>query len=198
MAQSGQKLSLGVYIFPDVEVLDFAGPFEVFSVASEIIGKEKLEVFTIGDSLNSITSIGNLTVIPAKSFDSVEQLDFLVIPGGDGSKRVIENQDSLNQLNRLIQSSRWTMTVCSGARIPAKLGLLNQQQFCTHHEVYDDILKLSPTSIPIRKSRFVQSGDSLFTAAGISAGIDLALHLVSQTFGNEVFQKTKNYMEYEK
>ncbi|HCX74417.1 MAG TPA: AraC family transcriptional regulator, partial [Algoriphagus sp.] len=111
MAQSGQKLSLGVYIFPDVEVLDFAGPFEVFSVASEIIGKEKLEVFTIGDSLNSLTTIGNLTVKPAKSFDSVEQLDFLVIPGGDGSKRVIEKQNSLNQLNRLIQSSRWTMTV---------------------------------------------------------------------------------------
>lgn len=88
------------------------------------------------------------------------------------------------------------MTVCSGSRIPAKLGLLDFKPFCTHRTVYESIALLSPSAIPKPESRFVQSDSKLYTAAGISAGIDLSFFLLENTFGKELALETSHYMEY--
>ncbi|MBY5949973.1 DJ-1/PfpI family protein [Algoriphagus marincola] len=187
---------IGIFIFDNVELLDFAGPLEVFSIVGEIIGKSELEVFTFTDNQSPIKTIHGLSVSADLSLDHLESLDYLVIPGGDGSKQVIQNEGLMNSLEQLILKSEWTMTVCSGARIPAKLGLLADKPFCTHASVYEDLKRMEPTGIPRPDQRFVQSDKKLFSAAGISAGIDLALYLTARTFGKSLAEKTAEYMEY--
>lgn len=187
---------LGIFVFEEVEVLDFAGPFEVFSVAAQLSDYQLLQVSTFGTSQTPIRTKNGLQVIPDTGLDSLESLDFLVIPGGDGTKKIIENPGVLASLQSKINSSQWTMSVCSGSRILGKTGFLDHKAYCTHHEVFESMEEIVPTGMPQPQLRFVQSDRKIWTAAGISAGIDLALHLTELTFGKELATSTANYMEY--
>jgi transcriptional regulator GlxA family with amidase domain len=187
---------LGILIFDDVEVLDFAGPFEVFSVANQLTDYKVLEVNTVALSKEVICAKNGLQVLPDKSLDQLDRLDYLVLPGGDGSKNVIQNQPLMAILQNLVSQTEWTMSVCSGSRILGKSGFLDQNPYCTHHEVYESMDLLVPSGIPKPEQRFIQSDARIWTAAGISAGIDLALHLVEHTFGKELAIATATYMEY--
>ncbi|MFZ9187260.1 MAG: DJ-1/PfpI family protein [Algoriphagus sp.] len=187
---------LGILIFDDVEVLDFAGPFEVFSVANQLTDYKVLEVNTVALSKEVICAKNGLQVLPDKSLDQLDRLDYLVLPGGDGSKNVIQNQPLMAILQNLVSQTEWTMSVCSGSRILGKSGFLDQNPYCTHHEVYESMDLLVPSGIPKPEQRFIQSDARIWTAAGISAGIDLALHLVEHTFGKELALATATYMEY--
>ena len=187
---------LGILIFDDVEVLDFAGPFEVFSVANQLSGYKILEVHTIASNKEVIRAKNGLQVIPDKSLDQLDRLDYLVLPGGDGSKKVIQNQPLMTTLQSLVSQTEWTMSVCSGSRILGKSGFLDQKPYCTHHEVFESMASLVPSGTPKPNHRFIQSDTRIWTAAGISAGIDLALHLVELTFGKELALTTASYMEY--
>jgi transcriptional regulator GlxA family with amidase domain len=120
-----------------------------------------------------------------------------VIPGGDGSKKVIQNRALLDQLQLIIRKSDWAMSVCSGSRILAKTGFLEGKPYCTHHEVFENMKEIVPDGIPKPELRFVQSNDKIWTAAGISAGIDLSLYLLEKTFGEELALETAKYMEYQ-
>ncbi|PZV81557.1 DJ-1/PfpI family protein [Algoriphagus aquaeductus] len=187
---------LGIFVFEEVEVLDFAGPFEVFSVAAQLSDYQLLQVSTFGTSQTPIRTKNGLQVIPDTGLDSLESLDFLVIPGGDGTKKIIQNPGVLASLQSKINSSQWTMSVCSGSRILGKTGFLDHKAYCTHHEVFESMEEIVPTGMPQPQLRFVQSDRKIWTAAGISAGIDLALHLTELTFGKELATLTANYMEY--
>lgn len=187
---------LGILIFDDVEVLDFAGPFEVFSVANQLADYKILEVLTVALNKAVIRAKNGLQVLPDKSLDQLNRLDYLVLPGGDGSKKVIQNQPLMATLQSLVSQAEWTMSVCSGSRILGKSGFLDQKPYCTHHEVFDSMASLVPNGIPKPEHRFIQSDSRIWTAAGISAGIDLALHLVELTFGKELALATATYMEY--
>ncbi|MDO8968110.1 DJ-1/PfpI family protein [Algoriphagus sp.] len=188
---------LGIFIFYEVEVLDFAGPFEVFSVGSQLSDYSLLKVFTFGADDSLIRTKNGLQVKPDFGISELLNLDFLVLPGGDGSKKVIQDSDLLFELESLIQNSRWTMSVCSGSRILAKTGFLKGKPYCTHHEVFESMKEIVPDGIPKPELRFVQSNDKIWTAAGISAGIDLSLYLLEKTFGEELALKTAKYMEYQ-
>lgn len=187
---------LGILIFDDVEVLDFAGPFEVFSVANQLADYKILEVQTIGSNKEVIRAKNGLQVFPDKSLDQLNRLDYLVLPGGDGSKKVIQNQPLMATLQSLVSQTEWTMSVCSGSRILGKSGFLDQKPYCTHHQVFESMASLVPSGIPKTGHRFIQSDTRIWTAAGISAGIDLSLHLVELTFGKELALATATYMEY--
>jgi transcriptional regulator GlxA family with amidase domain len=187
---------LGILIFDDVEVLDFAGPFEVFSVANQLADYQILEVHTVAFNKEVIRAKNGLQVLPDKSLDQLDRLDYLLLPGGDGSKKVIQNQPLMATLQSLVSQTEWTMSVCSGSRILGKLSLLDQKPYCTHHEVFESMASLVPSGIPKPEHRFIQSDSRIWTAAGISAGIDLALHLVELTFGKELALATATYMEY--
>jgi transcriptional regulator GlxA family with amidase domain len=187
---------LGIFIFEEVEVLDFAGPFEVFSVAAQLSDYNLMEVFSFGAADSLIRTVNGLQVKPDFGISALTELDFLVLPGGDGSKKVIQNEDLLAKLQFLIYHSTWTMSVCSGSRILGKTGFLNEKPYCTHHEVYESMAEIVPGGLPKPDLRFVQSDTKIWTAAGISAGIDLALHLLELTFGRELALKTAKYMEY--
>lgn len=189
--------TLGIFLFKNVEVLDFAGPFEVFSVGSQIEGYKDYKVVTFSEDGLKISAVNGLSVNPDYSIDNLPQLDFLVIPGGDGTKQVIQNEQLMKNLKELIDLSKWTMTVCSGSRIPAKLGLLDKNPFCTHHSVYESISSICPSAIPHTDRRFIQSSEKLYTSAGITAGIDLSFYLLQNTFGKPLATATAKYMEYE-
>lgn len=187
---------LGIFIFEEVEVLDFAGPFEVFSVASQLSGYQKLKVFTFGVDQSLIRTVNGLQVIPDYSLENLPSCDFLVIPGGVGSKKVIQQPPVLELLKSHIAQTKWTMSVCSGSRILGKLGLLDDKPFCTHRSTFESMKDVTLNGIPKPELRFVQSSERIYTAAGISAGIDLSLFLVEQTFGLDLAKQTAEYMEY--
>jgi transcriptional regulator GlxA family with amidase domain len=187
---------LGIFIFDEVEVLDFSIPFEVFSVANQLSGYKLLKIKTIAEGKKSITTKNGLKIRADFNLEDISNLDFLVLPGGDGTKKVIENPKAMKILTSFIVQATWSMSVCSGSRILGKAGFLDQKQFCTHHEVFEDMNALVSEGLPRPDLRFVQSDKKIWTAAGISSGIDLALHLTSLTFGNDLAQQVAKYMEY--
>ena len=187
--------NVGIYLFNKVELLDFAGPYEVFSATSQLNGSELFKVFTISEDGGAIKSINGLIVIPDYSFDNHPKVDILIIPGGDGTKNEIKKKKVMEWISKTYESADTMATVCSGARIPAVLGLLDGLEATTHHLVIDDVKKLAPKVTIDHTKRFIDNG-KIMTSGGISAGIDLALHIVKKLYGEEIAQKTIDYMEY--
>ena len=188
--------TLGIFAFDDMEVLDFAGPFEVFSVANQLSGYKLLKIRVASTDKKTIKAKNGLMIKTDFRLSDLENLDYLVIPGGDGTKKVIQKKEVLDEIKKLTSRSTWTMSVCSGSRILGKTGFLDHKPYCTHHEVFDSMKEIVPSGIPKPDLRFVQSDQKIWTAAGISAGIDLALHLTELTFGKELAVQTAAYMEY--
>lgn len=189
------KLNVAIFIFKDAEVLDFAGPFEVFSVASQLHKYELFEVFTLAENKNPVKAINGLSVNPDHTFETAPKIDILIIAGGNGTNQLIHNTQLLEKIKGIHQNTLYTISICSGSRVLGMLGLLNDKPFCTHHEVYDDMKKIAPTGNPQPAKRFVEAG-KIFTSGGISAGIDLSFHIVEKIYGKEVALTTAKYMEY--
>lgn len=187
--------NVGIFLFHDVELLDFAGPYEVFSVTSELNNYELMNVFTVSADGNRIRTVNKLMVLPDYSFENHPSIDILVVPGGVGTKAEIDNSQTLSWVRKSSRSSRITMSVCSGARILGKLGLLDNLESITHHEVIEDLSSIAPNTRIAFGKRYVDNG-SIMTSGGISAGIDLSLHVVEKLFGKEISYKTAAYMEY--
>lgn len=143
-----------------------------------------------------IRTVNGLQVLPDYALENLPLCDFLVIPGGESSKRIIQKPEVLNSLKTRIDHTEWSMSVCSGSRILGKLGYLDSKPFCTHHSVFDSMKEVTPIVYPKPELRFVQSSERIYTAAGISAGIDLSLFLVERTFGVDLARQTAEYMEY--
>lgn len=188
-------IKIAIFLFPEIETLDFCGPLEVFTAANIATGKNHFDVYTFGENTMPITTINGLSVNPDFDIDTVPQPDILVLPGGDGTKAVISNPLLLQKLNVLQEQTRFTFSVCSGARIPAVLGLLDEKKFTTHHSVFDDILKLAPKARARPDNRYIDNG-KILTSAGVTAGIDLSFYLLEKLKGKEVMEKTARYMEY--
>ena len=187
--------NVGIFLFHDVELLDFAGPHEVFSVTSELNNYELMNVFTVSEEGTRIRTVNKLMVLPDYSFENHPSIDILVIPGGVGTKAEINNSLTLSWIKKASLTSKITMSVCSGARILGKLGLLDNLESITHHEVIEDLSSIAPNTKIASGKRYVDNG-SIMTSGGISAGIDLSLHVVEKLFGKEISYKTAAYMEY--
>lgn len=187
--------TIGILLFDDVELLDFAGPYEVFSVANELNDFRLFNVFTISLTGQAIRSVHGMRVLPDYSISNCPDVDILVIPGGDGTKKVIGNALLQEWILATSQKSEITFSVCSGARVLARLGMLNNQEFATHHLVIDDVLSMAHGARINTEKRFVDNG-KIMTSAGISAGIDLALHIVEKLYGPLVRENTRAYIEY--
>ncbi len=188
-------LNVGIFLFDDIELLDLAGPYEVFSVTSELNDYQLFKVFTITQDGREIKTVNGLKVLPDYSFDNHPAIDILVIPGGVGTKLEMNKPAVLEWIDRNYQSSQLTFSVCSGARILGKLGLLDNLESTTHHEVIPHLQEIAPRTIINRRSRFIDNG-RILTSAGISAGIDLSLYGVEKLYGVKVKNKTIVYMEY--
>lgn len=187
--------NVGIFAFDDMEFLDFAGPYEVFSVASELSGRAFFHVFTVTQDKKGIKTVNGLSLLPDFGFADHPPIDILILPGGVGTKAEMEKEEVLGWVFQNHKNSALTLSVCSGARLPGKLGLLDGLEYTTHHEVMEQMQKIAPEGLLQRDKRFVGSG-KLFTSAGISAGIDLSLHIVEKLCGRKTADKTRIYMEY--
>jgi transcriptional regulator GlxA family with amidase domain len=190
------KRTVAILIFDDAEVLDFAGPFEVFSVTSQLNNYEPFEVFTVAKSKHPVTAVNGLSVNPDYDFKNHPPIDILIVAGGQGTRSVLQDATVMQWVGKVHATTQITASICSGARILGKLGLLNGKPFCTHQGVYEHMKVLVPSAIPQPDKRFVQTSDKVYTSGGISAGIDLSFHLVEKLLGKEVAKATADYMEY--
>ncbi len=189
------KRNVGILIFDNVEVLDFCGPFEVFSVTTELNQYGPFEVFTVASTKAAVTTVNGMSVNPRYSFNDAPPIDILVIPGGAGTRALVGDQETLNWLFQRHSLSEITFSVCSGARLIGILGLLDHLPYTTHRLVFDHMAEIAPDAIPVRNERFVDNG-KIMTSGGISAGIDLSLHIVGKLLGERVRTNTSTYMEY--
>lgn len=195
-------LTIGIYIFDNVEVLDFAGPYEVFTTASRVFNKTAsslanppFEVFTIGKTKQSIYARAGLKLHPDYSMTSHPTPDLLLIPGGVVTKEM-EDNDVIAWIKSTAASTTITASICTGAFLLAKAGLLEGKSSTTHWEDIDDLRALFPTLHVKENRRWVDEG-SIVTSAGISAGIDMSLHLVERLMGQELAVNTARQMEFD-
>jgi len=192
-----KKRNVGILLFDDAEVLDFAGPFEVFAIASELNSHRLFHVFTVGQRLAPILAVNGLSVNPTYGFHNCPHIDILIISGGAGTKQQMGNTKMLNWITQIHTKTEYTLSICSGARLLGVLGFLDHKPYCTHHGVYDDMVKMVPSGKPQKDKRYVNFGKT-YTSGGISAGIDLSFHLVELLHGQKIAQETATYMEYHK
>jgi transcriptional regulator GlxA family with amidase domain len=194
--------NVGILIFPDVEILDFCGPFEVFASATlpaQTDGGPEMrlfEVFTIAERSELVACRGGLLVQPNHTLDEHPPLDLVVIPGGYGTRREQENPVILDWIARLRRTGALTTSVCTGAFLLGAAGLLDGLRATTHWTTIDGLRAHLPTTNVLADARVVDEGE-IITSAGVSAGIDMALHVVRRLHGDEVARRTARDMEYE-
>ncbi|MGB3512937.1 MAG: DJ-1/PfpI family protein [Microcoleaceae cyanobacterium] len=189
------KKKVAIFIFNDVEVLDFAGPFEVFSVTSELNNHELFEVYTVAEKLESITARNGLSINPSYEIADCPTPNILIMPGGFGTRELMNNSVVIKWVQDCSRQAELVLSVCTGSLILAKAGLLVGLEATTHHQVIDDLRAVAPTTQVLENKRFVDNGQ-IITSGGISAGIDMCLYVISILLGKEMAEKTAKYMEY--
>ncbi|HEU4470195.1 MAG TPA: serine hydrolase [Flavisolibacter sp.] len=187
--QAVKPLSIGLLLHNGVEVLDFAGPLEVFSYAG-------FELFTIGKTKQPITSQGVLTITPEFSIEDAPPFDVLAVFGGNASK-VSKDAEMISWIRKQRPGLQYCFSVCTGAYILAEAGFLDSLSATTFHSSIPDFRSKYPAVRVLEETRFVDNG-TVITTAGISAGIDGALHFVSKVRGEAEAARIARMMEYDK
>ena len=187
--------NVAILLFDEVEVLDFAGPFEVFAVASELHDYALFRVFTVAGSAGPIRARNGLAICPDYPLESAPRPDVLIIPGGIGTRTLMNNTAICGWIAAAAGQAELTLSVCSGALLLAKAGLLTGLRATTHHQVLELLREVAPDTEVIAGERYVDNG-RIVTAAGISAGIDASLYVVGRLCGESVSTCTAAYMEY--
>ncbi len=191
--------TVGILIFDDVEVLDFCGPFEVFSVARPVgensDGNRLFTVVTIAEEDKIVTCRGGLLVKPNTTIEEHPPLDILVIPGGQGTRRERHNRRLLDWIIQQDQRTNLMTSVCTGSFLLAETGLLDSHRATTHRGSIEWMRNMYPNVEIVADERVVDEGH-IITSAGVSAGIDMSLQVVSRLHGADVAKWTARQMEY--
>jgi transcriptional regulator GlxA family with amidase domain len=189
------RRNVAILLFDEIEVLDFAGPFEVFAVTDEIRGYDTFNVFTVAENLGTVRARNGLKIVPHYTLENCPAAHVLVVPGGFGTRALLNKLAMLEWIRKRAEKSDLTMSVCTGSLVLAKAGLLDGLRATTHHECLGLLRELAPRTEVVETERFVDNG-RILTAAGISAGIDCSLHVVERLLGAEAAANTARYMEY--
>jgi transcriptional regulator GlxA family with amidase domain len=194
------RRKVGILVFPEVEVLDFCGPFEVFSVTRLDENRRRqepspYEVVLVAEKKEPIVATGGLKVIPDHTLDVCPPLVILVVPGGWGTRREMNNERLLVWLSERARQVTMLTSVCTGSLLLCKAGLLDSKRATTHWRVLEEMRKLFPAVKVIDDEHVVDEGN-VITSAGISAGIDMALRVVARHHGEAVARATAKHMEY--
>lgn len=183
-----QNIKVAILLFEGVELLDFAGPGEVFAAT------EGFEVYTVGVEGKPVVSQRFLTLVPAYTLDNCPFPDILVIPGGD-IEYLLDYKPLLQWIRALSIKARHLLSVCTGAGLLASAGLLHGRKATTFSTYKKRLQELAPTATILQDARVADNGQ-VITTAGVSAGIDGALHLLARLKGIQTAQSTADYMEY--
>ena len=196
-----KKKNVGIFIFDLVEVLDFSGPYEVFSCArlakksrSPILDlPQAFNVFTFSEKKKYISASGGLKVKSDFTLKNCPYLNILIIPGGVGTRKLLENKKILHWL-KLSQNIDVIASVCTGSLLLAKAGLLRKKKATTHWGSLKLLKKISPSTRVINKKKYVF--DTYYTSAGVTTGIDMSLHIIENICGRTIAKNTARYIEY--
>ena len=188
--------NVAILIFDEVEVLDFCGPFEVFSIAGRRGDTTPFNVYTVAESGRPVSARNNLSVNPAHTFSDCPRPDILLVPGGYGTRKEMHNEVLTGWVRSRAEEAELLLSVCTGALILAKAGLLGGLSATTHHGAMNLLRETAPETSVLESERVVDNG-KVVLSAGISAGIDMSLHVVSRVLGARQAEETARYMEYE-
>ena len=189
-------MNIGIFIYDKAEVLDFSGPFEVFSSASLICSTENpFNAFLVSETGEAVVAAGSYSVNPAYGFYNHPPIEVLLVAGGDHTDEV-EKQAVINWIAEVGKKTTLTASVCTGAFLLAEARILNTQKATTHWEDIPDLRSKYPDLTICESTRWVDEG-TVITSAGISAGIDMSLHLVHKLYSFELAEETAKYMEYD-
>ncbi|GAA4721831.1 DJ-1/PfpI family protein [Brevibacillus fulvus] len=196
-----RKWDVGIFMFDEVEVLDFAGPFEVFSVTAYsqegTVEEKPFSVKTVSETGQMVTARNGLKVQPDYSFATAPPFDILIIPGGPGARqREIYNENAIRWIQSRMPEVQFMTSVCTGALLLAKAGILDGKAATTHWASYDRLEQEFPQVTVKQNVKFVDEGN-IVTSGGISAGIYMSFHLVAKLLGWETAMNTAKRMEFD-
>ena len=186
---------IGIFIFDEVEVLDFTGPFEVFNVAGRRDGSDPFKVFTISEKEGPIMARGELAVTAHYTFANHPKMDILLIPGGYGTRPLLQNQTVLSWIRDQEDGVDYLLSVCTGALLLGKNGQLDGLDCTTHFMALDALREIAPKAKVHSEGRFYDNG-KIITSAGVSAGIDMAFYMVAKLESQDMAEETARYIEY--
>ena len=201
LLQENETLTVGIVIFDQVEVLDFCGPFEVFSVTTDLVGQQRpskkgpFHVFTVAEQNCLVTTRGGMLVQPHFTIADHPQIDIVIVPGGFGTRKEIDNPVLMEWLAKITQQTRLNTSVCTGSFLLGKVGVLEGHSATTHWASLDRFAQAFPQVQVQREVRWVDDG-TIITSAGVSAGIDMSLHLIERLLGRKQAEQTAKQMEY--
>ncbi|MDB6003727.1 MAG: ThiJ/PfpI family protein [Prosthecobacter sp.] len=193
-------MNVGIFIFHDIVVLDLGGPFEVFSVATRVKARldrkspRPFNVVTIGETTAPIHARGGLIITPTFSFTDHPPIDLLIIPGGIVSAE-LKKENVIHWITTTAAKAKLTASVCTGSFLLAQAGLLDNKRATTHWSDIEEMKSLFPKVTVEDQVRWIDQ-DTLITSAGISAGIDMSLHLVSRIDSESLALATARQMDY--
>jgi len=184
---------VGIVLYADAEELDWAGPYEVFSMAAM---QKDLKVTTIAEKPGPIRCAKGLRVVAEHGFDDAPELDLVLVPGGQGSRVEMDNPVMIDWLRKAAEPCTWVTSVCTGAILLCRAGLATGCEVTTHWGYIETLRELAPDVSVKENVRYVRDG-RVVTSAGVSAGIDMSLWLVGEIYGAEHARTTRRFMEYD-
>jgi putative intracellular protease/amidase len=184
-----RRTTVAILLFDGVEIIDYSGPWEVF-------GQAGFEVFSVAEKLDPIETTFGQRVVPKYTIDNCPKCDILLIPGGRVLAQMLENSKLLDWIKSNAKDAQYVMSVCTGAFLLAKAGLLDGQSATTFYRSIDGLAKYAPKTKLVYDQRFVDNG-KVITTAGLSSGIDGAFHLVEKILGKGTAQATALGLEYQ-
>jgi len=187
--------TVAILVFNGMDIQDFAGPADVFSYAGLVEGKATFKQFAVAKSMEPITSQGFVKIVPNYTLADCPKPDILVIPGGNVSA-VLKDEVTMKWIKDVGRESEHVLSVCTGALVLQSAGFLDGIKATTHWGSITRLREQAPSTTVLENVRYVDNG-RIVTSAGVSAGIDMSLHVVAKLLGFDLAQKTARRMEYE-
>jgi transcriptional regulator GlxA family with amidase domain len=184
----------GLLIFDGAEELDFTGPWEVFSVSSEL-RHDADTVLLLAEDLDAVRCANGMRVLPDATLADHPPLDVLLVPGGQGTRREVDNPAITGWIRKASADAAWTTSVCTGALLLHEAGPARGRNVATHY-AFEDALQARGDVTVVRDARYVVDGN-LVTSQGVSAGIDMALWLIGRLHGRDHARTVRRYIQYE-
>ena len=191
-------MKFGILIFADAEELDFVGPWEVITSSVMVRNKGAIpdgEAFLIAETADPVRCAKGMRVVPDYTIDNAPAMDVLLIPGGMGTRALAKNQRVIDWVEKVSASCTWVTSVCTGSLILGVAGLTKGKRVTTHWAFIEELRKQELSAEVLENIRYVRDGN-VITAAGVSAGIDMALWLIGEIWGEDHARSVQHYIEY--
>ena len=188
--------TVAIFVFDGVEPLDAVGPFEAFICAADEAGEGYFDAGTVGETGEPVTAAGGLVLQPRWSFATMPPADVLLVPGGSGTRALVGRAEIAEWVRTQNDRTELMLSVCTGAQVLATAGLLKGRKATTHWNTYDWLRRIEPEVEVLEGARWADNG-RIVCSSGVSAGIDMALHVIRRLHGDDCARRAARSMEYD-